>query len=315
MRLAPIIAVALACFGCVRPPGGRIEQTPTISLKRPAGLSIWKEISGDVLGGRLRHPGGVAVDPQGNLYIADTGNHRIIKLNPGMEPLKDFGGYGSDVGRFSSPTDLYLDRGLNLYILDSGNRRVVRLDLNLNYVDEIRPENDSSDLRLSVGLLTGLAVSSLGEVAVADYDNSRLIRLDNFGRFNSYIGDFSYGKGALQNPEGMAIDRKDNLFIADSRNHRIAIYDYYGNFVRQIGQDTLMYPSAVACGPDGSVWVADKESDYLLSFSPESELLFSTEKSDRNDYSFSDIEALVVYNERLVVADAGHDRVLILRIE
>jgi hypothetical protein len=283
--------------------------------KIPIRLSFEREISGRLLGYELKHPSGVALDRQGNLYIADAGNHRILKLNSALEPIKDYGGYGGGVGRLSNPSDIVVDRGLNVYLLDCGNRRVVQLDINLNYVDEVIPEDDPKAIVANQGLLTGLVLSPMGEIIVADYDNSRLIRMDNFRRFESYIGDFGYGSGALQNPLGISADGAGRMYVADAGNRRIAVYDDYGNYLMRFGDDTLKTPSAVETGPNNLVWVVDRQLNAVLAFSHSGKLLFGTGGTGRDDNTFTDIEALAVSPDSLLyIADSGNNRVMVYRI-
>ncbi len=308
LMLPLIISCSVRSPGPARPSGK--------AARVPVRLELVREISGRILGYDLNHPSGVAVDAAGNLYIDDTGNHRIIKLDARLEPIKDYGGYGGGIGQFISPEDVIIERGLNLYVLDTGNRRIVRLDANLNYVDEIFPEDDPEEIISNAARPSGIHISSLGEITVADYDNSRLIRMDNFNRFSRYIGDFGYGRGALLNPLGIAGDPDGRIYVADGGNGRVAVYDDYGNYLYDIGADSLMTPSAVTVSPYGVVWVGDRESRALFAFSRAGDVLFSIGgEKGQNGFRFSDIESLAVSKDgRLFVADSGNNRIMVYSI-
>src|SRR4030067_2497555 len=82
----------------------------------------------------LNRPQGLAIDSEGNIYIADTGNNRIVKTDSLGNFIKETGGFGWGEGQFNQPTNLGLDYGLNLYVVDSQNKRLTRLDKNLNFI-------------------------------------------------------------------------------------------------------------------------------------------------------------------------------------
>lgn len=314
MRVLSLILIFPLIISC----GGKLAS-PISEEAAPAhipnGLEFDREISGPVLAYPVKRPSGVAISSTGDLFFSDTGNHRLVKLDRNLKAVEDYGGYGAAIGKFQNPEDLYVDRGLNLYVVDVGNRRIVQLDANLNYTDDFRVEDDPEEIISNPGKLSGIEISSIGEIIVSDYDNSRLIRMDNFKRFSRYIGDFGYGEGALLSPLGLARDRKDRIFVADAGNGRVAIFDDYGNYMRQLGQGILKRPSAVAVDDYGVVWVGDQELDIIYAFSLDGSLLFQEGSSGRAEMQFDAIAGLAISPEgRLVVADAGNDRLMIYNV-
>ena len=315
MRAAIIIVISCVFLSCAGKQSNLATVESAVPVRVPIGIAFEKAISGRLLTYDLKRPSGLALDAQGSLYISDNENHRIIKLDPEYHAVRDYGGYGGGVGQFINPEDLVIDRGLNLYILDTGNRRIVQLDVRLNFVGEIFPEDDPNEIISNRGKLSGLQISSLGEITVADHDNSRLIRMDNFNRFSRYIGDFGYGRGALLNPEDMASDKDGRLYVADAGNGRIAVYDDYGNYLRQIGGDRLRRPTAVAAMRSGIIWVADSETRKLYAFTSDGLHLLTVETTEQQPAGFSDIMALAVSeNGRIYIADTGQNRVMVYRI-
>lgn len=311
MRGVALSVLLILLSACGQP---RLESDIPQTIRKPIGLVLKAEISGQVLGSYLQEPAGLAVDARQYLYVADRGNHRIIKFDPEFNPVRDFGGYGSGIGRFISPDDIFVERGLNLYVLDSGNRRVVHLDERLNYIEEIIPEDDSSEIIANRGLLSGLALSRLGEMTLVDYDNSRLIRLDNFYRFSRYVGDFGYGAGALLNPVDIAFGRDNNYYVADEGNRRVAVFDDYGNFIRSIGGAVLRRPSAVAISFDNVVWVADSDRGELLAFSASGGLLYRF-PGDGDDFQSHDVRGMTISDDGILyLSDGDHNRILIFDI-
>lgn len=150
----------------------------------------------------LDSPGGVAVGPDGATYIADTGNHRVRRIDPSTGIITTIAGTGSggyagagysgDNGPASSanlayPTDLAFDSAGNLYIADSGNNRIRRI---------------AAGSGLSTGASTITTV-----VGTGDYD--------------SYGDGGAASAAALNGPSGIAFDAEGNLYIADTGNNSI----------------------------------------------------------------------------------------------
>ena len=316
MRASRLCLVLAFCLGvAVSAPEAKDASSEKSKTPIPIELRLDFVISGKVLSYELNDPAGIGIDAQGNVYISDAGNHRVVKFNREYIPQKEFGGYGGGVGRFNTPRDLIVDRGLMLYVLDQGNGRIVQLDAGLNYVNEIVPQDDENEILTTLTRYTGLRVSSLGEITVSDYDNSRLIRMDNFFQFSRYIGDFGYGKGSLLNPMSIGADKKENMYVADAGNARIAVYDDFGNYSGSIGGEELLTPTGVCAADNGTIWVTDEEKDSLFVYDKKSKLLARFGNPDARDQKYSDVSAvLVTRDNKLFIADSGNDRILIYSI-
>lgn len=80
-------------------------------------------------GGEELGPYGIACDSQGNVYVSDTYNHRILKFSSDGEFIKMYGSYGHDGDQFAYPKGIYIDNEDNLYVADYGNHRIMRFKL------------------------------------------------------------------------------------------------------------------------------------------------------------------------------------------
>jgi tripartite motif-containing protein 71 len=168
--------------------------------------------------GELSYPGGTAADAEGNVYVADRGNHRVQKFSPMGAPLAVFGGPGSGDGKLNTPRDVALDSAGNVYVTDSGYNRIQKFS----------PAGDFQAKWGSIGSADGqfrnpygIAVDADGHVFVADDLNHRIQEFDSNGQFLAKWGTFGTDRGELARPEGISVDSAGALWVADSDNHRI----------------------------------------------------------------------------------------------
>ncbi|MBI2061741.1 MAG: hypothetical protein HYT87_18525, partial [Nitrospirae bacterium] len=199
---------------------------------------------------RLWRPGGVAVDPNGILYIADTGNHRVRKVDPSgiITAVAGNGlpGYSGDGGKATeawlwAPGGVAVDPNGNLYIADTDSHHIRKVDTS--------------------GNITTVA------------GNPSLLN----GRYQgAYSGDSGKATAAKLNiPSGVAVDSNGNLYIADTGNHRIRKVDattqkittVAGNGLPGYSGDggkateaSLCAPGGVAVDPNGNLYIADTDS-------------------------------------------------------
>ena len=76
----------------------------------------------------ILYPWGIAIDKEGNAFVADSANHRIIKDSPQGKQLLAVGKDGKQDGQFHEPLAVALDGEGNIYVADSGNNRIEKLD-------------------------------------------------------------------------------------------------------------------------------------------------------------------------------------------
>lgn len=208
-------------------------------------------------------PQGLAVDVQGMLYVADTGNDRVQKLRPDGAFVAEVGGFGWGDGQFNKPRDVAVGKGLELYVADSRNRRIQIFNLQLRLQGGIGGRDANGEPEL--GELGGIAVSDADAPVVTDIDRDQLVQIDSHSRLDRSFGGFGYGAGRVRYPLGLAFaDRQ--VYVCDSRNGRIAVFDRFGNYRNALGEDVLMQPSGVCAGPESTLIVADAEYHRIVVF-------------------------------------------------
>lgn len=185
---------------------------------------IYRYDSAGVLQGRfggpsaqLYHPRGLAVDVDGNLYVADTGGCQIVKFSPSGEVVAKIGSKGTGPGQFVEPTDVVVDISGQMYVADAGNRRVVRLDGAGGHLGEWAIPR--------AGAFNGphLALGPDGQFYMTDPETGRLLVYDRAGRLVQETGRAGVGLGEFRLPVGVFVDQVGRVFVAEVGNDRLQV--------------------------------------------------------------------------------------------
>ncbi len=268
----------------------------------------------------LNRPQGLATDNEGNIYIADTGNNRIVKTDSLGNFIKETGGFGWGEGQFNQPTDLTLDYGLNLYVVDSQNKRLTRLDKNLNFIsvislrDPVGEPQALADFR-GLGTLYGVAINSSGEIFLSDIENDWIVKLNSFFEYESVWGSFTSGEGALLDPQGINLDQSGKLYVADSGKKRVVVFDPFGNYLKEFGTEVLQHPQGVAISASGQILVADSKENQIVIFGTGGDLIFEFGKWGKELGQLAKPMDIEIFQDRKVlVLEQENNRIQIFQI-
>jgi DNA-binding beta-propeller fold protein YncE len=251
----------------------------------------------------LHWPHGVAVDSAGaSLYIADSANHRVRKVDLGSGVITTVAGgaasgFAGDGGQATAallqgPKAVYAAPGGDLYIADSGNERVRRVDRG-GIITTIAGTGVAGFAGDGGPATTaqfdgprGVAGDSAGNLYVADDNNHRIRRIDPSGAITTVAGTGTAGfsgdggpalSAQLDHPRGLAVDGRGAVFIADSMSARIRMVDPAGVMATVAGCGRQGYggdggpatvarlfePRGVAVDGAGRLFVADTYNDRI----------------------------------------------------
>jgi sugar lactone lactonase YvrE len=174
--------------------------------------------SGD---GQLISPLGAAVDPFGNLYVADNGNERIQKFDPSGNFLAKWGEQGSGPGQMNWPNDVTVAPDGNVYVTDATNHRVQRWTSEGAFISEWGSPGSGDGQFVNPA---AVATDSAGNVYVADADNDRIQKFTASGEFITKFGSFGAGAGQLDYPTDVAVNASGTIYVLDSGNNRIQMF-------------------------------------------------------------------------------------------
>jgi trimeric autotransporter adhesin len=254
---------------------------------------------GPALSASLATQQGIAVDGQGNLYIADTSNQRVRKVDTNgiITTVAGNGnaGFAGDGGpaiaaQLSAPWSVAVDGSGTLYIADSGNNRIRKITSNgviSTYAGNGAGKfsGDGAAVSSSLNSPRGVYLDGTGNLYVADTSNNRIRKIGADGMLVTVVGNGQGGfagdggsalQAHLSNPWSVALDASGNLYIADIANYRVREVTTDGKITTIAGNGGIGFsgdggpatqaqitPVTVAVGAGGTVYVADQTNERI----------------------------------------------------
>lgn len=212
--------------------------------------------------GQFNSPAAIALDSQGNLYIADTDNSRVQVLDPSGKFLSQWGKSGSGDSALDHPYGIAVDAQGNVYVADSRNARVQKFDRNGKFLLRWSAPDGTNGKFDPMGI----AVEPQANIVVADGRNGRLMRFDPNGVILTTIAE-----GNLAGVWAVAVDAQGNLYALDWSARRVLVYDASGKRIadwggKGKGDGQFVSPQGIAIDTQGHIYVADKDGDNIQKF-------------------------------------------------
>ncbi len=227
----------------------------------------------------FNEPWGITVGPEGNVYVADTWNHRVQKFSPEGDLLLSWGQFGQQESpsSFWGPRDVAVDKAGHVYVTDTGNKRVAIFNEEGEFLQEF------GGAGLGEGQLdepVGLALDEDGNLYVADTWNQRV---QVFGKDENGIARVYLREWDIDGWYGQSLDNKpylsvagDQVYISDPEGSRVLVFSTQGEFQYYwgtfgTGENQFNLPTGLAADPEGGLWVSDTKNNRVLYFIPPAE--------------------------------------------
>lgn len=218
-------------------------------------------------------PNGVHVDREGRIYVSDTGFGMVMVFDSKAKApaMLETGGRSP----FVKPVGITTDPRGNIYVSDTANDRVFVFDKDRNFVKGLGMKNEFKQP-------AGIAVDPEGKrLYVVDTHQHHLAVLDlESGEVIKTIGKRGREEGEFNFPSQMTVDPKGNIYVVDTMNGRVQIFDTEGRFIRAFGKlgdgpGQFARPKGIALDSEGHIYVVDSAFNNVQIFSNEGEMLMA----------------------------------------
>ena len=274
------------------------------------GVAGYSGDGGPATSAQINKPTGAAVDASGNIYIVDTLNNRIRKVDAATGIIQTVAGtggagYSGDGGPATSaeiknPVGVAVDASGNIYIADTENHRIRKVDAATGIIQTVAGTGvggDSGDggpaTSAQLRKAQGVTVDASGNIYIADTLNQRIRKVDApTGIIQTvagtgvagYSGDGGPATSAqIKNPAVVAVDASGNIYIGDTDNHRIRKVDPATGIIQTVaGTGVAGYsgdggpatsaqiknPAVVAVDASGNIYIGDTDNHRIRKVDP-----------------------------------------------
>jgi len=206
--------------------------------------------------GEFTSPHGCRFDPEGNLWLTDNADHRVLKYTPEGKLLATFGTKGQageDATHFNKPTDIAFAPNGDVYISDGyGNSRVVRFSHEGKYLGAWGRKGTGEG---EFNLPHSVVIDRTGKVYVADRENARVQVFTPEGKFLTQWHDTGH-------PYGLYLTPDQRLYLTDGLANTLSVFDLTGKRLSRMGSagtgaGEYKLPHLLTVDDQGAVYVCE----------------------------------------------------------
>ena len=276
--------------------------------------------------GQFSAPRGLAVAPSGDIYAADSRNHRVQQFSPDGELIRAWGTFSAlevsvaEPGTFNEPWGLAVGPDGSVYVSDTWNHRIQKFTADGKFITAwgVFGLTDTPG-----GLYgpRGVTVDSQGRVFVADTGNKRIVIYDADGNILGQFGSEGFGQGELYEPVDVKIDQNGYAYVTDTWNQRIQVFAptedglTYLSFslwpVAAWYSESLENKPYLAIAPNGNVLITDPEGYRVIEFNPQGEFVRAWGDYGTEHFAFGMPSGIASDQDgNIWVSDAGGNRLM-----
>ncbi len=269
------------------------DPTKKVTVSTLAGSGYTGSADGIGTAASFNYPAGLAIDKNGNLFVADNYNCKIRKITSDSSVTTVAGssdGYTDGIGtaaKFYSPLGLAVDSSDNIYVADSYNNRIRKIS-SAGVVTTIAGSGsigstDGSGTAASFYYPGGISVSNSGDIFVADSANRTIRKISSAGIITTLAGsaggigstDETGSMASFRGPHGIVMDGSGNMFITDISNNKIRKISSSGVVTTFAGSGRLVsidgigtsasfyFPHGIAIDSSSNLYIAESGSHRI----------------------------------------------------
>lgn len=256
---------------------------------------------------QLNDPWGLSIGTDGNVYVADTYNNRIMRFSPNIESFTQIA--ASEI--FALPFRIHIAADGTILVANTDNHQLKILSASGSLI-KIVGSQGSGELQFEYS--QGLAVDSTGNIYIVDSGNQRIQVFNPESGFLRQWGSQGENNQKLLGPEKIITDAANNVYISDARRNEIKVFNPDGQFIRRIPnvqpvkpEDRLEEPLGMALDSVGNLYVADMLHHRIQVFNPDGtpQRMFGSYGTGDGEFNLP-IDVAIYQNNLYVVERANH---------
>ncbi len=310
-------------------------QTGAVALEERAAVDPYAEARQDLPAqlvwgsngqgdGQFVNPRALTVSPQGQIYVADSGNHRVQVFDQNGNFLKQWGGQeGPAPGQLTEVWGIAVSKDGKVYVSDTWNHRVQIFDEDGHYLSEFGLFADTQgDVNAAPGSFWGprdILLDRDGNLYVSDTGNKRVQKFTPDGQFLGAWGGGGITPGRFEEPVGLALDADGNIYVADAWNQRVQKFDSNFNFITEWPVDgwdsqNITNKPYIAVDSQNRVFISDPENYRIIVYDSNGNLLGTFGQYGQDIQSFRlPLDLAFGNDDALFVVDSDNNRVMKFR--
>ena len=179
---------------------------------------------------------GVALDQDGNVYVADEWQCRVAVFDADGNALRGFGHKGEGEGEMNGPAGMAFDSDDNLWIVNAFNSRIQKFSKDGEYLGGFGSKgHGEADLEMPYGI----EIDANDDIYIADWGNHRVQKFSQGGTLLRTFSHTVNGKEALNFPTDVSVDNDGDVYVVDCMNDRVVIYDTEGRPLTYLEGDAV----------------------------------------------------------------------------
>ena len=264
--------------------GGLVQSAPFVVVGGPvdenelldAGQFAMPSFVSDFAPGTsFSSPSGIAIDPDGNVYVVDAGNSMVEKFDPAGKLLLSWGSEGTGNGQFVHPSGITVTKKY-VFVADTGNARIQMFDNQGKFLYQWGGYgNEEGQFHTPAGV----AHDSFGNLLVADSDRNKIQIFNSQDVYTGAIRPVLTPGGNFTALNGISVDSRDDFYLS-SPDNRILKFSDAGDFMNFFGsggseQGRFNNPTAITTDSQDNFYVADTDNHRIQKFDSYGNFLLS----------------------------------------